>query len=250
MKKILGKRIKELRELKDLTQEQLGKMVNLSQQTIGHYEVDRANPDLETLKKFVNIFDCSFDYLVGNSDVKKIKNLTIPIPLLGTIRAGVPILAEDNWSGEVEVPADLKADFALRVTGDSMSWAGIHEEDIAILRQGNSVSHGMIVAAGAEDATWEATLKFFVEDNGKKLLRAGNPQYEDFIIGPKHRIIGYVVSIQKEPPTLRTYNSMLIPKEVADKQWQEVIEKAVSSGLDGEKVKRLIELFAHMVKQV
>ena len=68
--------MKSLRENKELTQEQLAKLVNLSQQTIGHYEVDRAKPDLETLQKFAEIFNCSVDYLLGRTDVPN------PVPSL------------------------------------------------------------------------------------------------------------------------------------------------------------------------
>lgn len=46
----------------------MAKLVNLSQQTIGHYEVDRAKPDLETLQKFADIFNCSVDYILSRSD--------------------------------------------------------------------------------------------------------------------------------------------------------------------------------------
>ncbi len=59
--------MKSLRENKGLTQEQLARLVNLSQQTIGHYEVDRAKPDLETLKKFADIFNCSVDYILSRT---------------------------------------------------------------------------------------------------------------------------------------------------------------------------------------
>ena len=62
--------MKSLREEKDLTQEQLAKLVNLSQQTIGHYEVDRAKPDLETLNKLAEIFNCSIDYILGRSNIR------------------------------------------------------------------------------------------------------------------------------------------------------------------------------------
>ncbi len=44
---MLGKRLKELRELKGLTQQELAGIMNLSQQTIGHYEVGRAKPDAD-----------------------------------------------------------------------------------------------------------------------------------------------------------------------------------------------------------
>lgn len=60
--------MKALREKKGLTQKQLGKMVNLSQQTIGHYEVGRAKPDFETLQRFAEIFHCSIDYLLNHNN--------------------------------------------------------------------------------------------------------------------------------------------------------------------------------------
>ena len=65
---MFGKRLKKLREEKKLTQEQLGKLVNLSQQTIGHYEVNRAKPDLETMRRLAEIFNVSTDYLLGRTD--------------------------------------------------------------------------------------------------------------------------------------------------------------------------------------
>lgn len=67
---MLSKRLKTLREEKGLTQQQLADVVNLSQQTIGHYEVGRANPDTITLQKLADILDCTVDYLLGRSDVR------------------------------------------------------------------------------------------------------------------------------------------------------------------------------------
>ncbi|NLX71504.1 MAG: helix-turn-helix transcriptional regulator [Clostridiales bacterium] len=50
----MGKRLKELRELKGLTQQELAGIMNLSQQTIGHYEVGRAKPDADTLNLLIS----------------------------------------------------------------------------------------------------------------------------------------------------------------------------------------------------
>lgn len=173
---------------------------------------------------------------------------TVTIPILGTIRAGIPIFAEGNWCGEVEVPSNLKADFALRVSGDSMSWVGICEGDLTILCQDNSPSPGMIVAAGVEDNTWDATLKFYVEDNGRKLLRAANPEYEDIVITDRHRIIGHVVSILKEPPSLHDYRGMLVSKELEDTEWKETIEACTALKLNGKRVREIVETFALLAR--
>ena len=196
------------------------------------------------------------DYLLGRTEVKQpMKSVQSAgrlnrLPLLGTIRAGLPLLAKENWLGEVEVPSDLKADFALRVIGDSMSWVGIHEGDIAILRQIDIPSHGMIVAAGIEENEWTATLKFYVQENGYPVLRAANPNYEDIKVDSNHRIIGQLVSVQKEPPILQDYKNMLISKEIMDKQWNEAVETATKYGLDREQIANMIELFADMAKKM
>lgn len=242
--RLLGDVLRELRQKKDMTQEQLSEIFGISRGTYAHYEINKRQPDYETLAKLADFFNVTVDFLLGRTDTLNMNS----VPLLGTIRAGIPVLAEDNWIEEIEVPANFQADFALRITGDSMSWAGIHDRDIAVLQKIDVASHGMIVAVGVEDATWEATLKYYVKDNGKAVLRAANPSYEDIVITPGHRIIGHVVGIMKEPPALQAYKDILISKEFMDEQWKKTIEKATHKGMDGEKVAKLIELFAGMAK--
>lgn len=164
------------------------------------------------------------------------------IPILGTIRAGLPLLAAENWDGQIEVPTDLKADFALRVTGDSMSWVGIYDGDLAILRQTSVAENGMIVAAGIEDGEWSATLKFYVKENGTPVLKAANPNYKDIPMNGHHRIIGQVISIQKEPPALFTYKHFLNTKGAFEDSWSKTIEKAISYGLDADALEKYIEV--------
>ncbi|HOQ09259.1 MAG TPA: helix-turn-helix transcriptional regulator [Syntrophomonadaceae bacterium] len=65
---MFGKRLQALREAAGLTQKELGRMVNLSQQTIDHYEKGRSNPSIETINQLANIFKVSTDYLLGRTD--------------------------------------------------------------------------------------------------------------------------------------------------------------------------------------
>lgn len=247
-------RIRELRKEHNIKPKALAEELNISVKYFYDLEAGKRRLHQGVIEKLVRRFNVSADYLLGLSGYKSgpggSSGPFVKVPVLGTIRAGIPLLAEENWEGEVEVPADLRADFALRLKGDSMSWVGIYDGDLALLRQNSAPTSGMIVAAGVEEMEWNATLKFYVEESGRRLLRAANPDYEDIEITERHRILGHVVSILKEPPTLQDYRAALIPREVRDKQWREVIEKAAALGLDGEKVGRLVELFAHMVKQV
>lgn len=67
MKNTLGSRIKELRKNRDLTQQQLAKLLGISASSVGMYEQDRRKPDNETLLKLCNVFDTSADYILGKA---------------------------------------------------------------------------------------------------------------------------------------------------------------------------------------
>jgi len=64
----LAKRIKKLRKNKDLSREDLSKVLNLSYWAIAKYETGDRVPDSKTLKKIADYFDVSIDYLLGRTD--------------------------------------------------------------------------------------------------------------------------------------------------------------------------------------
>lgn len=66
---MIGNKIKKLREQRGMTQEQLAKLVSLSQQTVDHYEKGRARPSIDTVNLLADIFSVSTDYLLGRTDV-------------------------------------------------------------------------------------------------------------------------------------------------------------------------------------
>jgi transcriptional regulator with XRE-family HTH domain len=65
-----GERLKQLRESKGITQEQLGKIVNLSKANISKYEKNIIEANNDTLSMFADFFNVSIDYLLGRTDVK------------------------------------------------------------------------------------------------------------------------------------------------------------------------------------
>lgn len=86
---------------------------------------------------------------------------TIPLPVVGSVAAGSPILAEQNIEEYLPVPVDFVgagSHFILRVKGDSMIDAGIFDGDYLIVRQQQEANNGEIVVALIED---EATVKRF-----------------------------------------------------------------------------------------
>jgi repressor LexA len=121
------------------------------------------------------------------------------LPLVGQIAAGGPLLAEENVEERVAVP-DLvgsKADFLLRVTGDSMIEAGILDGDLVVVRHQDDARDGEIVVAlvGEDESADEATVKTFRRDPGGRVrLQPENsalePIYADHV-----KILGKVVGV-------------------------------------------------------
>ncbi len=63
-------RIKELREEKNISQLELAKKLNLTQQSISLYEKGDREPSIDVLKSIANFFNVSLDYLLGKSDIR------------------------------------------------------------------------------------------------------------------------------------------------------------------------------------
>lgn len=123
----------------------------------------------------------------------------IKIPLLGRIAAGAPILAEENIEDYLTFPRAIlpsnseKEIFALRVTGDSMIDAKIHDGDIAIIRKTSIAENGDIVVALIGD---EATLKYFYKEKDHVRLEPANPKYKP-IITKEVIILGKMIGLYK-----------------------------------------------------
>jgi repressor LexA len=99
------------------------------------------------------------------------------LPLLGRIAAGSPILATENIEEQVPVDAAMfrpRADFLLRVQGDSMRDANILDRDLLAVHRTTQVSDGQIVVARIDD---EATVKYYRKQGQHVRLEPANPDY-------------------------------------------------------------------------
>jgi repressor LexA len=116
------------------------------------------------------------------------------IPILGRVAAGQPILAEENVAGTLDMTDMFGGTdelFALRVRGDSMIDAGIHEGDYVIVRKQETARAGEIVVALIED---EATVKRYQPRRGRIELVAENPKYTPIVVekDQEFRVLGTV----------------------------------------------------------
>ena len=117
------------------------------------------------------------------------------VPLLGSVAAGSPILAEECIEDYLtfDTGGRVGEHFALRVRGESMLEAGILPGDVVVVHQEQQVRNGDIVVALFED---EATVKTFRRENGHIWLYPENssPEYQP-IDGEGCRILGRVVAV-------------------------------------------------------
>lgn len=115
------------------------------------------------------------------------------IPVVGTVAAGLPILAQQNIEDYFPVPANMihgeNEVFMLRVKGDSMINAGIYNNDYIIVEQKDTAENNEIVVALVEE---EATVKRFFKENGHYRLQPENDALEPIIVDHV-RILGKVI---------------------------------------------------------
>ena len=118
------------------------------------------------------------------------------IPILGRIRAGAPILAEENIEGFLAVANEIargKETFALKVKGDSMIEDGIFDGDYAIIRRQETADNGDIVCGLIDN---EATLKRFHRQGSTVVLKPANKNYEPITVTRgEFRVLGKATGV-------------------------------------------------------
>ena len=111
------------------------------------------------------------------------------LPLIGSVAAGAPRLAEQDVEDWVSTP--FEGDFVLRVTGDSMINAGILDGDLVVVRRASTADDGEIVVAQIED---EATVKRLRRVGGRVELLPENDAYSP-IVADEITLCGVVVGV-------------------------------------------------------
>ena len=122
----------------------------------------------------------------------------VSIPLIGTVTAGQPIFAYENYEDYYTFPTgEFKGEelFMLRVQGTSMIDAGIFDGDKIIVRRQQTAENGEIVVALVEDS---ATVKRFYRKNGQIILHPENESLSDMVYeNGEISIIGKVVGLMR-----------------------------------------------------
>lgn len=193
----LAKNLRFLRLKNGFSQDYIAdKLGYKSYTTIQKWEMGTSEPSISILDSLSKLYNVDMDSMLtldlehgGNASVKEYTK----IPLLGQIAAGTPILAEENIEDHFNLDSRIKADFCLKIKGDSMMGAGIFPGDIVFIRQQKHLENGEIGAILLED---EATLKKFYKEDETIILQSENDFYKPMIFTDGNiRILGKLVAV-------------------------------------------------------
>lgn len=186
----ISKRIKNRRQELGMSVEELADILNKNKATIYRYENgDIGKVPYDILEPLSEALDVSIGYLLGSEDAIK-ENRPLPenlkpitkvnmIPIVGSIAAGKPILATENIESHLLLGQEYKADFALKIMGDSMIDVGINDGDLALIIKDRPVTNGDIYAVLVDG---EATLKKVYKNDDYLTLQPCNSKYEPLVV--------------------------------------------------------------------
>lgn len=192
MKTTTSSRLKEIMSEQNLRQVDILEMIapyskkmdiRLAKNDLSQYVSGKVEPSQEKLTLLSLALNVSEPWLMGydvpKQEITSNPNSGISVPLVGTIAAGTPILAEENIERYFNIDSSIKADFCLRIKGDSMINEGIHNNDIVFIHQQPILENGEI---GAVIIDGEATLKRFYKTDTGIVLQPANEKYTPIIV--------------------------------------------------------------------
>ncbi|WP_305138539.1 LexA family protein [Dubosiella newyorkensis] len=212
-KKIFASNLKRYMKEHKLTQAQIAKITNVSQQSVSNWLNEKQIPRMgaiEDLASYLHVFKSDLLEDKETADILKNKNtlysgikgiIPIPesrqVPMLGAIACGEPIYMDEERGEYYPLDTKIHADFCLRAEGDSMTGARICDGDIVFIQAVPEVENGSIAAVAIDD---EATLKYFFQYGDTVVLRPANPKYQEMTYSQddlnRVRVLGRAVAFQ------------------------------------------------------
>ena len=177
-----------------MNESEIARKLNIASSTVNRW----ASGDVQSLSKAKME---KLSELVGYNiePILKGMDITIRLPVLGYVKAGYDLFAEENYLGEEEVSlADSKkGDYFLQIQGNSMSGIGIMDNSYVLVRQTDHVASGTVAIVMVGD---EVTVKKVIYKNNMMILEAANPEVENRYFTMNEikelpvRVIGQVLS--------------------------------------------------------
>lgn len=210
-KEIFSQNLRSLMDKNNKDRNQICDDLGLKYTTFTDWVNGKKYPRIDKIELLANYFKVRKSDLIEDqsqkenkfgADIIDLSNMK-RIPILGRIRAGMPIYAAENIEGYTLTDLNGGAEyFGLRVTGDSMNAARIHEGDIVIVRRQDIVENGQIAVVLIDGQ--DATLKRFNRDGNIVTLmpQSTNPKNKALTYNLKNssvKILGLVVRVEFEP---------------------------------------------------
>jgi len=177
-------RIKYFRTKCNLTQEEVAEALNLTPQTVSRYENGERKTNQDILFQLCQLFHVSmndFFPTIDNASFKEPEPRTIKIPVLGYIKAGVPIEAQEEIIDYIDIPMiwtkGSKEFYALQISGDSMS-PKYNDKDIVIFEQTNDYTRANNKDCAVMVNCTECTFKKVFVNNDGITLQPYNINYQ------------------------------------------------------------------------
>lgn len=192
---IFAENLMDIMRRKGISQNQLARMLDITPAAVNKWVRGLSTPRNEKIDKVCQVLNVQRSDLLTDKDA--IPNLSVPaaypLPILGSICAGDGVLADENFDGLFFVDNSIRADYCLRVEGDSMKDAGINHGDIAFIRKSYNFLQGGIYAVVFGDDQ-NAVLKKVYRQGEGLLLMPCNQKYDPISV-TDCRIVGECIGI-------------------------------------------------------
>lgn len=176
--KYVASKIKEFREGRNLTQLEVAEYLNTTQQSIARYESGDRKTDNDVLFKLADYFNVSINDFFPPLSFDNATSIdisdSVQIPVLGTIKAGIAIEAQENILEYIDIPKDWlkggKQFYGLKISGDSMA-PKYNENDIVIFEQIEDYTLANNKDCAVMVNGYDATFKYItINENGITLV--------------------------------------------------------------------------------
>lgn len=199
-KQVMADNIKRLMKEFNVSQSDICIRLKLKPSTFSDWVNAKTYPRIDKIEMLANYFGVEKSDLIED---KNENNLSTRIPVLGTVKAGIPITAIQEILDYEEISSKMARCgeyFALRIKGDSME-PRMYEGDVVIVKQQNTVDNGQIaiVLVNGDEATVK---KVRFRDNGIELIAFNSYVYEPHFYSAEDiqslpvQIIGRVIELR------------------------------------------------------
>lgn len=202
----MAKNIQYYMDLYNKTRNDICQDLGIKYTTFTDWIKANTYPRIDKIELMANYFNIEKSDLIEEHNKESVQsdrplpsNIILPsahkLPIMGTICAGDGVVCEDDYQGTFIVDIDVKADYCLKVHGDSMVGANIYDGDIVFISKSYDFVQDQIYAIERLDYN-EASLKRVTQDGDTLILNPCNPEYHAMVTDYEEvRIIGRCVGV-------------------------------------------------------